>query len=95
MRWALIHVNCRQEAEGAGHVYFNNPWGVALDGAGQLIVAESGAGCLQVLNYADGSHVRTIGSGQLGSFSGVAIGSDGNVVVHDGGGRRCFQNFLA
>jgi sugar lactone lactonase YvrE len=89
----LRHVNRRQQADGAGHVYFNSPWGVALDGAGHLIVAENGAGCVQVLNYADGSHVRTIGSGQLGSPSGVAIDSDGNVVVHDGGGRGCIQIF--
>ena len=74
---------------------FERPWGVALNDDGHLIVVENQEeeGCVQVLNYADGSHVRTIGSGHLGYPSGVAIDSDGNIVVHDGGGIGCVQIF--
>ncbi len=48
--------------QGAGNGQFMNPWGIALDGAGHLVVVVHTNQRVQVLNYADGSHVRTIGS---------------------------------
>jgi DNA-binding beta-propeller fold protein YncE len=59
-----------------------------LDGAGHLVVVDSGNHRVQVLNYADGSHVRSIGSqgsgdGQFTHPYGVTVSSDGNIVVYD------------
>ncbi len=48
------------EGSGAGH--FDSPHGVAFDGAGHIIVADSLNHRVQVLRCSDGSHVRTIGS---------------------------------
>jgi len=49
---------------------------------------------VQVLRYSDGAHIRTIGSrgsgnGQFNSpFGGIAIDSDGRIVVADTGNGR-------
>ncbi len=60
-----------------------------VDGAGLLVVVEFGNDCVQVMNYADCSHVRTIG--RHGSdnghfkvpFGGIAIDGDGHIIVSD------------
>ncbi len=70
---------------GAGNGQFNEPYGVAFDGAGHLVVVEFGNRRVQVLNYADGSHVHTIGSkssgdGQFDSpYGGDTIDGDGRI----------------
>ncbi len=69
-------------------IQFKGPWGIALDGAGHLAVVEYRSHRVQVLNYADGSHVRTIGSsgrcdGELLYPKGVAIDSNGHIIVCD------------
>ena len=73
---------------GTGPGEFNDPWGIALDGAGHLVVVDQFNHRVQVLNYADGSHVRTIGSsgrsdGELLYPQGVTIDSDGHIIVCD------------
>lgn len=86
---------------GTGAGEFNDPWGIALDGAGNfplparllffsghLVVVEQFNHRVQVLNYADASHVRTIGSSgrsdeELLYPQGVAIDSDGHIIVCD------------
>ena len=74
--------------DGAGRCGFNQPWSIAFDGAGHIIVSEDGGHSVQVLRYSDGTHVRTIGSkgrgnGQFMHASGIAVDSEGNVAVFD------------
>jgi DNA-binding beta-propeller fold protein YncE len=84
-----IGENCNGNSE------FNTPRGVALDGAGHLVVVERDNHLVQVLNYSDGSHVRFIG-GSTGSGNqqlhclsgGVAIDSDGHIIVSDTHNKR-------
>ena len=52
---------------GTGGCELSAPYGVAFDGAGHLGVVEHSNCRMQVLNYADGSHVRTIGSNGSGN----------------------------
>jgi hypothetical protein len=83
-----------QIMSGAGDGQMNCPYGVALDGAGHLEVVDSGNHRVQVLNYADGSHVRTIGSGGSGNeqfsspMGGIAIDGDGRIIVCDSANHR-------
>ncbi len=59
-----------------------------------MVVVEYGNHRVQVLNYADSSHVRTIGSksngdGQFDSpYGGVAIDGDGRIIVCDSDNNR-------
>ena len=48
-------------SEGQGAGQFNHPLGVAFDREGHVIVADFYNHRVQVLRYADGSHVRSIG----------------------------------
>ena len=76
---------------GAGAGQFLYPKGVAFDAAGHIVVVEQYNHRVQVLRYSDGAHVRTIGSegfgngvGQFDSpHGGIAIDSDGRIVVAD------------
>jgi hypothetical protein len=66
---------------------------ISFDGAGLILVADQGRHCVLVLRYADGAHVRTIGSygqqeGLLNSPGGVAVDADGLVAVCDRGNNR-------
>jgi DNA-binding beta-propeller fold protein YncE len=76
-------------SERSGTGQFNQPLGVAFDAAGHIVIVERGSNCVQVLRYSDGAHVRTIGKrgaalGKLnGPFGGIAIDSDGRIVVAD------------
>jgi len=78
-------------SEGAGAGQFQYPSGVAFDAAGHIVVVECGNQCVQVLRYNDGAHVRTIGDGSRGAGNGqfdgpsggIAIDSDGRIVVAD------------
>ncbi len=59
-----------------------------------MVVVEWDNHRVQVLRYSDGAHVRTIGScgfgnGQFsGPQGGIAIDSDGRIVVADSGNNR-------
>ena len=68
------------------------PWGVAVDGAGQILVSESGNNRVQVFGV-DGSALTILGSegsgpGQLCGPRGIALDRDGGVVVADWGNHR-------
>ena len=71
------------------HIY-----GVAFDGAGHLVVVEHSNRRVQVLNYADGSHVRTIGSNGSGNrqfnnpYGGIVSDADGRIIVCDSDNHR-------
>ncbi len=67
---------------GSGAGQFKYPYGVAFDGAGNIVVADCNNHRVQVLSYSDGSHVRTIGSqgrgnGQFDCPYGVLIDGEG------------------
>jgi DNA-binding beta-propeller fold protein YncE len=82
--------------KGSGAGQFNEPSGVAFDGAGNIIVVECGTlygARVQILRYSDGTHVRTIGSegsgnGQFHKPCSVAVDGSGNILVHDCGNGR-------
>jgi hypothetical protein len=46
----------------AGNGQFYQPFSIAFDGAGHIIVSELYGSRVQVLRYTDGAHVRTFGS---------------------------------
>ena len=78
-------------SQGSGAGQFNLPTGVALDGAGNIVVSDRHR--VQVLRYSDGSHVRTIGSegegnGQFSNPYGVLIDGQGRIIVSDFGNHR-------
>ncbi len=84
-----------------GDGQFNEPWGVALDADGQVYVADTWNGRIQVFDR-DGNFVRKWGyfnttNGELGDplalFGprGIAIDSAGNLVVADTGNKRILQ----
>jgi DNA-binding beta-propeller fold protein YncE len=85
---------------GRGAGQFRHPSGVSFDAAGHIVVIEAGTNQsldpqnrVQVLRYSDGAHVRTIGSyglgkGQFINPHGIAIDSDGRIVVADAHNHR-------
>ncbi|WP_435020252.1 PEP-CTERM sorting domain-containing protein [Tundrisphaera sp. TA3] len=58
------------------------PFGVAVDGAGNVFVADRGMGRVSVFDAA-GNLVRDIGEGKLSSPIGLAVDGSGNVFVAD------------
>lgn len=84
-----------------GDGQFNEPWGVATDANGNIYVADTWNGRIQVFDM-DGTFVRKWGyfnttDGTLGDplalFGprGVAVDSEGNVLVADTGNKRILQ----
>lgn len=73
---------------GSGAGQFNDPSRLALDGSGDLLVADKGNNRIQKLNGTTGAHMLTIGSGQLSQPEGVAVDLSGNIVVADTGNDR-------
>ena len=74
-------------SQGSGPGQFCTPTGVAVDGGGNIVVAEFGNNRVQVLT-ADGRHVRTLGGagsapGQFCNPYGVAVDVDGCIIVAD------------
>jgi hypothetical protein len=64
-----------------------------LDGAGNIVVADTYNHRVQVLRYSDGSHVRTIGSpgsanGQFSQPWDVLIDGQGRIIVSDSNNDR-------
>ena len=75
----------------------NDPWGVAVDKRGQIIIAESGGHCISI--YSSGKKIRSLGQegsapGQFLSPRGVAVDRAGNILVVDGTNHR-IQKFTA
>ena len=68
-----------------------DPWGVAVDERGHIIIAETGGHCISI--YSSGKKIRSFG--QKGSAPGqflhprcVAVDRAGNILVTDGGNHR-------
>ena len=75
----------------------NDPWGVAVDKRGQIIIAESGGHCISI--YSSGKKIRSFGQegsarGQFLSPRGVAVDRAGNILVLVQGNHR-IQKFTA
>ena len=75
----------------------NEPWGVAVDKRGQIIIAEGSGHCISI--YSSGKKIRSFGQkgsapGQFISPRGVAVDRAGNILVVDGGNHR-IQKFTA
>ena len=73
-------------------VSLSKPWGVCVNSKGEVLVSESGAGQIAVLN-ACGARLRTIGSqgsdrGELSEPRGLALDGDGNIYVVDSANHR-------
>ena len=70
----------------------SQPWGVAINQQGQVVVVECGGNCISIFN-SRGEKIRSFGSvgsghGQFNQPRGVAIDDDGNILVVDGGNNR-------
>ena len=70
----------------------NQPWGVAINQQGQVVVVERGRRCVSIFN-STGEKIRSFGSGgsghgQFSGLYGVAIDDDGNILVVDGDNNR-------
>ena len=77
---------------------FIQPWGVAVNQRGEIIVAEFGRHCISIFSSI-GEKIRTFGSlgsaqGQFIEPLGVAVDGDGNILVVDGDNDR-IQKFTA
>jgi hypothetical protein len=76
------HFSWAMSALGSG---FSNPGGVAVDGSGNIFVADNGNNSVKEILAAGGyTTVNTLGSGFSGPF-GVAVDGSGNVFVADSG----------
>ena len=77
---------------GSGAGELQNPCGVAVDGAGNVVVADFGNHRIVIFTAA-GEVVRAFGregsgAGELKGPTGVAVDGAGNVVVADAGNSR-------
>ena len=75
----------------------DNPWGVAVDKRGQIIIAEYGGQCISV--YSSEKRIRSFGQrgsapGQFWCPRGVAVDRAGNILVVDASNHR-IQKFTA
>jgi DNA-binding beta-propeller fold protein YncE len=81
-------------SRGAGNGQFNNPFGgVAFDGEGNLVVADSHNHRIQVFRYSDGAHLRSFGSlgtgiGQFNEPWSIAFDGAGHIIVSEHVNRR-------
>ena len=71
------------------------PWGVAVNKSGEVIVAESGAGCVSIFS-ATGDKLRTLDTrgtavGGIKNPRGVAVDSEDNLLVVDRGSYRLLK----
>ena len=67
-----------------------DPWGVAVDKRGQIIIAEGGGHCISI--YSSGKKIRSFG--QFLYPCGVAVDRAGNILVVENGNHR-IQKFTA
>jgi len=83
----------RWGSRGAGPGQFISPFGIALDGQGNLYVADSGNNRIQKLSVNGGRPLGQFGTkgtgpGQFNNPVGVAIDQQGNIYVADRGNHR-------
>ena len=78
--------------KGTGKGQFDSPTGIAVDGNGNVLVADTGNGRIEKFSPT-GTFLSTIGTkgtgpGQLASPNGIAIDRAGNIYVADAGNHR-------
>ena len=81
----IVHQKKRVETTSIGNV--KDPWGVAVNDGGEIIVAEYGAHIISIFS-SNGMKIRSIGKcgsdpGEFQNPSGVAVNSQGNIIVCD------------
>jgi DNA-binding beta-propeller fold protein YncE len=78
--------------KGTGNGQFDNPIGIAVDGAGNVLVADSRNGRLEKFKpsgtFITSIGIKGTGYGQLGEPNGIAIDRDGNIYVADAANNR-------
>ena len=79
---------CSMCSYGSGPAQISGWGSVALDGQGNVVMADCGNDRMQVLRCSDGVHLRTTGSKDSGAAQfntpfGVAFDSAGNIIVAD------------
>jgi DNA-binding beta-propeller fold protein YncE len=84
--------NTFQGGKGIGRGQFDSPTGIAVDGSGNVLVADTGNGRIEKFS-ATGTFISTmgtkgVGNGQLGAPNGIAIDGSGNIYVADAGNHR-------
>ena len=92
-----VVVQAKLEAPTRTITGLNEPWGVAVDKRGQIIIAESNGHCISI--YSGGKRIKSFGQeglapGQFLSPRGVAVDRAGNILVVDGYNHR-IQKFTA
>jgi len=84
--------NTFQGGKGSGRGQFDSPTGIAVDGSGNVLVADTGNGRIEKFSPT-GAFLSIIGTkgsgqGQLGQPNGIAIDRVGNIYVADAGNHR-------
>jgi DNA-binding beta-propeller fold protein YncE len=86
--------SCSSGSSGTGPGELAIPWGIAVDGSGNVVVSEFTNDRVSVFTEA-GAFVRTFGSGVLDRPRGVALNGSGNVLVVDAANSRVVEFTLA
>jgi DNA-binding beta-propeller fold protein YncE len=84
--------NVFEGGRGAGKGEFDSPTGIAVDGNGNILVADTGNGRIEKFSPT-GTFLSVIGTkgtgyGQLGAPNGITIDRAGNIYVADAGNHR-------
>jgi DNA-binding beta-propeller fold protein YncE len=87
--------NMFEGGKGSGKGQFDDPLGIAIDGAGNVLVADSRNGRIEKFTPS-GTFITSIGTkgtgyGQLKEPNGIAIDRDGNIYVADAGNHRVLK----
>ena len=86
--------SCSFGSGGTGPGEILQPWGIAVDGSGKVVVSDFFHDRVSVFTEA-GAFVRTFGSGELDMPRGVALNGAGNVLVVDSAHSRVVEFTLA
>ena len=87
-----IAINTFQGGKGTGRGQFDSPTGIAVDGSGNVLVADTNNGRIEKLS-ATGTFLGILGTkgtgpGQLRNPNGIAVDRTGNVYVADASNHR-------
>ncbi len=87
--------NTFQGGKGSGRGQFDSPTGIAVDGSGNVLVADTGNGRIEKFS-STGAFLSIIGtkgsgSGQFAQPNGIAIDRVGNIYVADAGNHRVLK----
>jgi hypothetical protein len=85
---------CSYGSFGTGPGELPQPWGIAVDGSGNVVVSDYTDNRVSVFTEA-GAYLSTFGSGVLNKPRGVALDGSGNVFVVDSANSRVVEYTLA